>query len=524
MQPRWTKPNKAALAVTLSLMGQGALAETLPTSDLHLPFVPRTEDERARIAAITTPATEFTAPEAFEGRPGGAGTVADPGDDTVFTLPPATLPFESKLDFELGNALFAKLWVSSPSSTKASDGLGPLYNARSCQRCHVNDGRGHPPEHAEDDRTSMFLRLSAPAGDAPLTALEAYLADLDGAEATERTRPLPGYGSQLQDLSLAGFAPEGRMEISYEEIAVSLSAGEVITLRKPLYSISNPAFGALPEEVQISPRVANQMIGLGLLEAIPAEDILAHADPDDADGDGISGRPNLVWSKRYDQVMLGRFGWKAGEPTVEEQSAAAFHADIGISSPLFPEPSGDCTPEQVACLNAPNGAGDARGDEIDQTGMDLVTFYARNLAVPARRDMDDPEVLRGKEIFHDTGCAACHTPKYVTARLEGAENAPQSFQLIWPYTDLLLHDMGEGLADDRPEARATGREWRTAPLWGIGLTARVSGHTTYLHDGRARSLLEAVLWHGGEAQSARDTVVEMPPEDRAALIRFLESL
>lgn len=523
-RPRWTKPSKTAAMLVLSLSGQGALAQTLPTSDPHLSSVPRTEAERARVAAVTEPASAFEAAEAFERNQGGAGTVTDPGDDTAFSLPPSTLPFDDKLDFELGNALFAKLWVSSPSSTKASDGLGPLYNARSCQRCHVNDGRGHPPEGAEEDRTSMFLRLSVPAGDAPLSELERYLAALDGEAATERSRPVPGYGTQLQDLSLAGLTPEGRMEISYEEIPVALSGGEEVSLRKPLYTISNPGFGSLPNDVQISPRVANQMIGLGLLEAIPAEDILAHADPEDADGDGISGRPNLVWSLRYEQVMLGRFGWKAGEPTVEEQSASAFHSDIGISSPLFPQPSGDCTAEQVACLSAPNGAGDVRGDEIDETGMDLVTFYARNLAVPARRDVDDAEVLRGKALFYDTGCASCHTPKYVTARLDGAKSAPQSFQLIWPYTDLLLHDMGEGLADNRPEHRATGREWRTAPLWGIGLTARVSGHTTYLHDGRARSLLEAVLWHGGEAQAARDAVTEMLPEDRAALIRFIESL
>ncbi|MBW6416997.1 c-type cytochrome [Celeribacter sp. PS-C1] len=510
-------------------MGQGAPAEQLPTSDPHLSTVPRTQAERARIADVIAPATDFTNPEAFEANQGGAGTVADPGDDTAFSLPPATLPFEKKLDFELGNALFAKLWVSSPSSTKASDGLGPLYNARSCQRCHVNDGRGHPPEHADDARTSMFLRLSVPAGDAPLSELEAYLAQLDGHQldglgATPRTRPAPSYGGQLQDLALVGFAPEGRLEITYREIPVTLSGGEVVSLRQPTYSISNPGYGPLPDDLQLSPRIANPMIGLGLLEAIPSEDILARADPEDRDGDGISGRPNVVWSRHFDAPMLGRFGWKAGEPTVEEQSAAAFHGDIGISSPLFPSPSGDCTAEQVDCLAAPHGAGDVRGDEIDQTGMDLVTFYARNLAVPARRDVDDPEVLRGKEMFFEAGCAACHTPKHVTARLSDTDDAPRSFQLIWPYTDLLLHDMGEGLADHRPEHRATGTEWRTAPLWGIGLTARVSGHTTYLHDGRARTLLEAVLWHGGEAQRARNAVVEMPAEDRAALIRFLESL
>ncbi|SFJ04945.1 di-heme oxidoredictase family protein [Celeribacter neptunius] len=512
--------------MTLSLAGQGALAQTtLPVSDPHLKTVPRTEAETARIAQVTKLASDVTTPEAFEANSGGAGTVADTGDDRAFSLPPATLPFDRKLDFELGNALFMKLWVSSPSSTKASDGLGPLYNARSCQSCHVNDGRGRPPMEDADRSPSMFLRLSVPAADdAPASELEHYLAALDGEAATARTRPVPGYGGQLQDLSLPGLAPEGRMQILYEEIPVSLAGGEVITLRQPSYAIADPAYGALPEDLQLSPRVANPMIGLGLLEAIPAAEILAAADPEDRDGDGISGRANLVWSRRFEQVMLGRFGWKAGEPTVEEQSAAAFHGDIGISSPLFPTPSGDCTPEQAACRNAPNGAGDARGDEIDQAGLDLVTFYAQNLAVPARRDVAEPEVLRGKALFAAAGCAACHTPKHVTARLEGAENTTRSFQLIWPYSDLLLHDMGAGLADKRPEARATGREWRTAPLWGIGLTAQVSGHTTLLHDGRARSLLEAILWHGGEAQAARDAVVQMPPDDRAALIRFLESL
>ncbi|WP_417256174.1 di-heme oxidoredictase family protein [Celeribacter halophilus] len=506
------------------MLGQGACADPLLISDPHLPAVPRTQAERARIAKVIAPTADFTQPEVFEANQGGAGTVKDTGDETVFSQPPSTLPFETKLDFELGNALFAKLWVSSPSSTKASDGLGPLYNARSCQRCHVNDGRGHPPEGPEDARTSMFLRLSVPAEDTPLTELEAYLAQIDGEAATPRTRPVQGYGGQLQDLSLVGFAPEGRMEIDYEEQPVTLNGGEVVTLRKPVYSISAPAYGPLPETLQLSPRVANPMIGLGLLEAIPSEDILALADPDDADGDGISGRPNIVWSRHFEQPMLGRFGWKAGEPTVEEQSAAAFHSDIGISSPLFPAPSGDCTAEQVDCLTAPHGADDVRGAEIDQIGMDLLTFYAGNLAVPARRDLSDPQVLRGKEMFSGAGCSACHTPKHVTARLTGDKNAPRSFQLIWPYTDLLLHDMGEGLADHRPEHRATGREWRTAPLWGIGLTSRVSRPTTYLHDGRARSLLEAVLWHGGEAQGARDAVTRMPPEDRAALIRFLESL
>jgi CxxC motif-containing protein (DUF1111 family) len=264
------------------------------------------------------------------------------------------------------------------------------------------------------------------------------------------------------------------------------------------------------------------MIGLGLLEAIPTTNILANADPDDLNDDGISGRPNVVWSVEFDQPMLGRFGLKAGSPTIMEQSAAAFAGDIGISSPLFPAGAGECTAAQTVCQNAIHGDGDDRGTEIDAEGMDLVTFYSRNLAVPARRDADDPQVLHGKEVFYNSGCTSCHTPSFVTHRLE--DQPEQSFQLIWPYTDMLLHDMGEDLADNRPEARATGQEWRTPPLWGIGLTEQVSGHTYFLHDGRARSLLEAVLWHGGEAQTQRDAVTEMTTTDRNALIRFLESL
>ncbi|MEO1531411.1 MAG: di-heme oxidoredictase family protein, partial [Pseudomonadota bacterium] len=209
---------------------------------------------------------------------------------------------------------------------------------------------------------------------------------------------------------------------------------------------------------------------------------------------------------------------KAGAPTVRAQSAGAFAGDMGISNPLKPEGWGECTEAQAACRTAPHGG----NPEIEDAALDLVVFYSRNLAVPARRDLNDQVVLAGKRVFHETGCASCHVPKFVTHRLECQPE--QSFQLIWPYTDLLLHDMGEGLADNRPEGMATGREWRTPPLWGIGLTQAVSGHTYFLHDGRARSLLEAILWHGGEAQAARDRVVEMQPADRAALIRFLESL
>ncbi|WP_240789589.1 di-heme oxidoredictase family protein [Pseudooceanicola onchidii] len=504
-------------------MGSAALAEPTGAGDLSQPFlsvIPRTDAERARIAGVTAPTTDFTAPERFESNPAGAATVRLRSDADAFSQFSANMAFEKELDFKLGNGLFKKLWVSSPSSTLASDGLGPLYNARSCQRCHLKDGRGHPPEGPEDDAVSMFLRVSVPAhGDSDVSRIEAFLLSLG--DTPDRTRPDPTYGGQMQDFGVAGHPAEYRLDVTWEEIPVALNGGTA-SLRKPTWAAADLGYGPLAEGAMLSPRVAPQMIGLGLLEAIAADDILAQADPDDADGDGISGRPQIVWSFEHDRPMLGRFGWKAGAPTVREQSAAAFAGDIGISTPLFPAPWGDCTEAEAACRAAPHGDDDDRGTEIDAVGLDLVTFYSRNLGVPARRDIDTPEVLNGKRVFHEAGCTACHTPKYVTNRLE--DQPEQSFQLIWPFTDLLLHDMGEGLADRRPEGRASGREWKTPPLWGIGLTPQVNGHSYYLHDGRARSLLEAVLWHGGEAEAARDHVIALDPSDRADLIRYLESL
>ena len=482
--------------------------------DLHLNVIPRTPEEAERIARVTRPATEFTAPEPFEANSAGAATVRPGSTANAFSLPSGNISFERELDFKVGNGLFKKLWVSSPASTQASDGLGPLYNARSCQRCHLKDGRGHPPEGPEDSATSMLVRLSVPAGpDTKAPDIEGYLATL----------PEPTYGGQMQDLGIAGLPAEGKIAISYDEFPVELSDGETVWLRKPTLSVAELGYGPMHPEVMLSGRVAPQMIGLGLLDAVPAADILALADPDDADGDGISGTPNIVWSVVHDLPMLGRFGLKAGQPSILEQSAAAFHGDIGISSPLHPSGYGDCTEAQTGCREAPDGNTARHQDaEIGTEGLDLVAFYSRNLGVPGRRDVGAPEVLRGKQVFYETGCTGCHNPKFVTHRLE--DRPEQSFQLIWPYTDMLLHDMGEGLADNRPEARANGREWRTAPLWGIGLTEQVSGHTYFLHDGRARSLLEAILWHGGEAEAQKEAVIAMPAADRAALIRFLESL
>ena len=464
------------------------------------------------------PTVSFERAEPGEFRPGGDATSNQVTlNRNSFSQASGNLDFKREFDFKIGNGLFRKLWVSAPASTEASDGLGPLHNARACQRCHLRDGRGHPPSAnwPEDDAISMLMRLSIP----PQTAADrALLASRKVGVIAE-----PTYGGQLQDFAVQGHLAEGRIHITYEDVPVELADGTVVTLRKPNYAISDLGYGPMHEDVMVSPRVANQMIGLGLLEAIAEEDILALADPDDLDGDGISGRPNMVWSRTFQKVMPGRFGWKAGMPTVREQSAAAFAGDIGLSTTLQPVGSGDCTAAQTACMNAANGNTPRLDNvEVSDTMLDLVTFYSSNLAVPERRDADDPQVLAGKALFYGAGCISCHRPKFVTAR-EGVQ--PElAGQLIWPYTDMLLHDMGEGLADNRPEGDANGREWRTAPLWGIGLTETVSGHTSFLHDGRARSPLEAILWHGGEAENARQTVVDMSKEQRNQLIAFLNSL
>jgi len=470
--------------------------------------------DRARVAAVTAPPQDFSAPQRFEGMTAGAATDRGLPGPNAFSQPLANLSFEEEQRFKLGNGLFKKLWVAAPASTRASDGLGPLYNARSCQRCHLKDGRGHPPATAEDDARSLLIRLSIPPES---------VTDWEDLESLRRmTLPEPTYGSQLQDVAVPGHPAEGRIAIAWSEETVALNGGETASLRRPDIVISDLGYGPLHPETRMSARIAPPMIGLGLLEAIHEGDILAMADPQDRDGDGISGRAQ--WLHDLDgRLALGRFGWKAGTATVAEQSAMAFSGDMGIATPPLPEPWGECTAAQSDCRGAAHGVqADLGESEAPPPVLDLVAFYSSNLAPPRRRGEDDPQVLAGKQLFHAAGCAACHRPAYVTRR--DAPQAAHAFQLIWPYSDLLLHDMGEGLADDRPAGLASGREWRTPPLWGIGLTETVSGHSFFLHDGRARSLLEAILWHGGEAQAARDAVVAMTPEERDALLAFLNSL
>ncbi|MGF7162687.1 CxxC motif-containing protein (DUF1111 family) [Rhodoligotrophos appendicifer] len=471
----------------------------------------------ALAAGAAAPALSVPPVAAEETLGGGAATSHAPADRNAFSHSSANLPFAREFDFKIGNGVFRKQWVSAPSSTKASDGLGPLFNARACQNCHLKDGRGHPPalNSPEDRSVSMLLRLAVPAkstGDQE--RLSAALANVI---------PDPIYGAQLQDFAVQGHRPEARINVTYDETEVILADGETVSLRKPVIQITDLTYGPLSPDIMTSPRIANPMIGLGLLEAISEADILSNERNADRSS-GISGQANRVWSAANGRVMLGRFGWKAGQPTIADQAAAAFAGDMGISSKVVPLPSGDCTERQRACLDAPNGNTQRLGgNEASDAMFDLVVFYSKHLAVPVRRQADRLEVIAGRALFYQAGCAACHRPSYITDTGPGIQ--PElAGQKIWPYTDLLLHDMGTGLSDGFTEGRATGAQWRTAPLWGIGLTEAVSGHTTFLHDGRASNLLEAILWHGGEAEAAKQRVVDMSRAERQELLAFLNSL
>ena len=428
----------------------------------------------------------------------GGETTALAHTRNAFSLSARNLTNLERRTFELGDSFFNRNWVTAPASTDARDGLGPTFNAQACSSCHPRDGRGRPPENAADPTRGLLLRLS-----------------ISGTDAHGGPRPVPGYGGQLQDRAIQQVPPEGTIRITYAEITGAYGDGQPFTLRSPQYSVQDLAFGPWPDGVMLSPRVAPAVFGAGLLEAIPENAILAQADPEDADGDGVSGRANWVWDRRQGATVLGRFGWKANQPSVEQQVAGAFLADIGITSTLFP--AQNCPEPQVDCQAAPNGG----APELTDDRLNKVTFYNRTLAVPAMRNLDDPPVAAGAELFRSGGCAVCHTPSYVT----GESDIPAlSRQTIYPYTDLLLHDMGDGLADHRPDFRADGREWRTPPLWGLGLIETVNGHTRLLHDGRARNLAEAILWHGGEAAASRESFRILDREEREALIAFLNSL
>lgn len=429
---------------------------------------------------------------------GGETTVFEVGAD-AFSLAARNLKGPRRDDFFVGNAFFKRNWVTAPSSTSGIDGLGPTFNANSCAACHFKDGRGAPPQREGDEFLGLLVRLSIPGTDAHGGPLDE-----------------PAYGGQFNHRAILGVEAEGTSRVTYTELLGAFADGTPYSLRAPAYHLENLAFGPLAAGTMMSPRTAQAMIGLGLLEAIDEATIVALADEDDADGDGISGRANYVWDPKAQATRLGRFGWKANQAGIEQQTSGAFLGDMGITSPLFP--ANNCPPAQTTCAAQLDGG----SPEADQETIDQVTYYARLLAVPARRDAQDADVLHGKQLFGDAGCAGCHTPKLVTGEFPGLPEI--SHQTVFPYSDMLLHDMGEELADHRPDFLATGTEWRTAPLWGIGLVRVVNGHTNFLHDGRARDVSEAILWHGGEATAAREAYRAMDSKERTSLLRFVESL
>lgn len=430
--------------------------------------------------------------------PGGETTQPTRGKNS-FSLPAANINREQLRIFFFGNKLFNTNWVIAPASVKTLDGLGPTFNRVSCSGCHLRDGRGQPPTKKGGEFLSMLIRLSVP-----------------GADKHGGPNPHPIYGDQLNDRAIPSVQAEGKVTIETNEISGQFADGTRYSLLRPEYHFSDLAFGPLGPDIMISPRVAPAVIGLGLLEAISEEDLKAIADPDDVDDDGISGRLNHVWDQGKKEMRIGRFGWKSNAASLLHQNAAAAVGDIGLTSNLFPEQN--CPKRQDACSNAPLGNAPELSDEF----LDKMTLYTQTLAVPVRRHVDDPDVIAGESLFRDIGCASCHIPTYVTG--EHPTLPILSNQTIHPFTDLLLHDMGDDLADGRTDFVATGKEWRTAPLWGIGLVEAVNKHSRFLHDGRARSIEEAILWHGGEAENAKEAYRSLDAPERGQLLAFLNSL
>jgi CxxC motif-containing protein (DUF1111 family) len=456
-------------------------------------------------AGVAAAAASAPVDDARGERTGGDTTVFATGRN-AFSFPFANLDDAERARFAVGNSFFRRNWVEAPSSTGARDGLGPHFIARSCGGCHVQDGRGAPPLARGEAPVALLIRLSVP-----------------GTGAHGGVVPEPTYGDQLNNAAIQGVKPEGRVVIRQTSVRGRFADGTSYTLSKPHYRITDLAYGPLAPNVLLGPRIAPQLAGVGLLEAVPDDQILRNAADQAAAPGPVKGQINRVWDDFAQGMRVGRFGWKANVATLAHQTAGAFIGDIGITSREHPAEA--CMPAQADCLAAPQGGKDG-GPEIDERTFGDVVFYQTTLAPAARRDIDDPTVRQGERLFAQAQCAACHRPSYIT----GASPLPAfgsdklRGQRIWPYTDLLLHDMGDALADGRPDFIANGRQWRTPPLWGIGLIHDVNGHRRLLHDGRANGVLEAVLWHGGEAEAAKQEVLKMTRAQRQALVRFVESL
>jgi CxxC motif-containing protein (DUF1111 family) len=417
----------------------------------------------------------------------------------AFSRPAPNLTVEQRGEFFIGNAFFNSPWVVAPASASARDGLGPLFNARSCDACHNNDGRGRPPLKDDEQPVSLVLQFATPT---------------PGGH--NEPQADPNYGVNFNPFAIGGVPAEGKVRIRHREIKGEYGDGTAFTLLAPEYSFEDLAYGELAADTKFSPRVAPSVFGSGLLEAIPEAQILERNDPEDLNKDGISGHPNHVWDPLTQSPQLGRFGWKLNQPSIAHQTAAAFSSEIGMSSSF--RPNQICTAVQKACLTAPTGGDPEISDEI----FKHMVNYQRMLAVPMRRNLDSPQVKRGAQLFANAGCESCHRATLKTGQVK--DQPWLSGQTIHPFTDMLLHDMGPGLADGRADFAASGSEWRTQPLWGVGLQKAVNGHTLLLHDGRARDVSEAILWHGGEGERAKETFRRMSKEDREALLKFVDSL
>ena len=449
--------------------------------------------------------------------PGGSTTVMQHSKPR-FDLPSANLPTEFKTDFHVGKALAQQPWVKAPTATDSRDGLGPIYNARTCMACHIKGGKGIVPQDGNSELFSSLIRLSKP-----------------GNNKTSGVIPHPAYGDQLQTQSTSlahqlrhmpsaqsiakDVEPEAYAYINWQKKSVYYPDNKNITLRYPTPEFKHLNYGDIAQDTLISLRTAPMIHGMGLIELIPQHQINALIDENDDNQDGISGRSNHVWDSVKKSTVPGRFGLKANKATLTLTIAGAFANDLGISNPLVKHQP--CTQQQTACITAPNGD-DENGVELNQSQLDRVVFFNRNLAPVAARNLDEKQTETGRELFYDAGCSLCHNPSFITGTSESQTHL--SNQKIWPYSDFLLHDMGTELADNRPDFEANGQEWRTPPLWGIGLQEAVNGSTALLHDGRANTIEEAILWHGGEADSSKQFFMTLKKSDRDALIKFVESI
>ena len=431
------------------------------------------------------------------------GTLTLPADTSdPYTSPIPGLTLKEKKFFERGKKALGAKWVVFPA-LNGDWGLGPTFIADACTGCHLGGGRGIVNPEPNTPIIHQLVRLSVP-----------------GSAEHGRPRPHPNYAGQLQ-VKGAQFGvetnvvpAEGVAYLDWQAVPFQFPDGSKIELRKPALRIEQLNFGPLGESTMTSVRNTQAMIGLGFLEAIPESTLRDLAAKQKEMG--LNGRVNIVRDDIYERMAVGRFGWKANEPSIPQQIAGAFRGDLGVTSPVYINEN--CPDAQPMCKMMPPG----NKPELIQSDWDAITYFTRASSVPARRNVNDPSVIRGDKLFSEVGCAACHVPSLKTG--EYPPIPALANQEIRAYTDLLLHDMGDELADGRPDFEAGPKDWRTPPLWGIGLSAGVNGSTHLLHDGRARSVLEAILWHGGEAADIRTKFVSLPESSRTDVVAFVNSL